>query len=124
MARSTKKATTPTIQRPPAEVLHAAELQQLQERDRQDPRPANWVLTPRSILDFILGNTALGIEPKFVGSRNSIERCIVSLATNRGLMLIGEPGTAKSYLSELLAAEFAVTPLSRSKVAQALPKTR
>jgi MoxR-like ATPase len=104
MARSTKKATTPTIQRPPAEVLHAAELQQLQERDRQDPRPANWVLTPRSILDFILGNTALGIEPKFVGSRNSIERCIVSLATNRGLMLIGEPGTAKSYLSELLAA--------------------
>ena len=28
----------------------------------------------------------------------------MALATNRGLMLIGEPGTAKSYLSELLAA--------------------
>src|SRR5262249_48408594 len=37
------------------------------------------------------------------GRRSFLERCIVALATNRGLMLIGEPGTAKSYLSELLA---------------------
>jgi MoxR-like ATPase len=44
------------------------------------------------------------MPPKFVGSRALLERCIVALATNRGLMLIGEPGTAKSYLSELLAA--------------------
>ena len=44
------------------------------------------------------------IAPKFVGRRAFLERCIVALATNRGLMLIGEPGTAKSYLSELLAA--------------------
>ena len=29
---------------------------------------------------------------------------MVSLATQRGLLLIGEPGTAKSMLSELLAA--------------------
>ena len=29
---------------------------------------------------------------------------MVALATNRGLMLVGEPGTAKSLLSELLAA--------------------
>jgi MoxR-like ATPase len=104
MARSPKKTSAPIIQRPPAEVLHAAELQKLQEHDGTNPRPGNWVLTPRSILDFILGSPELKIEPKFVGSRNSIERCIVSLATNRGLMLIGEPGTAKSYLSELLAA--------------------
>jgi MoxR-like ATPase len=104
MARSPKKTTAPIIQRPPAEMLHAAELQKLQEHDGTNPRPGNWVLTPRSILDFILGTPELKIEPKFVGSRNSIERCIVSLATNRGLMLIGEPGTAKSYLSELLAA--------------------
>jgi MoxR-like ATPase len=55
-------------------------------------------------LTFILGDEALGIRPKFVGSRRFLERCIVTLATNRGLMLIGEPGTAKSYLSELLAA--------------------
>ncbi len=52
----------------------------------------------------MLGNEALKIQPKFVGRRSFLERCIVALATNRGLMLIGEPGTAKSYLSELLTA--------------------
>ena len=52
---------------------------------------------------FVLGDEK-GVAPKFVGRRAFLERCIVSLATNRGLMLIGEPGTAKSYLSELLAA--------------------
>jgi MoxR-like ATPase len=94
----------PTLQRPPAEILHAAELQQLRDRDGESPRPQNWQLTPRSTLDFILGNPDLKISPKFVGSRSLLERCIVALATNRGLMLIGEPGTAKSYLSELLTA--------------------
>jgi MoxR-like ATPase len=92
------------IQRPPAEILHAAELLQLRDRDGTTPRPQNWQLTPRSVLDFILGNADLKIAPKFVGTRSLLERCIVALATNRGLMLIGEPGTAKSYLSELLTA--------------------
>jgi MoxR-like ATPase len=56
------------------------------------------------VLRFVLGDESFGIAPKFVGSRAMLERCVVALATNRGLMLIGEPGTAKSYLSELLAA--------------------
>src|SRR5271157_4907041 len=51
-----------------------------------------------------MGDEKQGIAPKFVGRRAFLERCIVSLATNRGLMLIGEPGTAKTYLSELMAA--------------------
>jgi MoxR-like ATPase len=33
-----------------------------------------------------------------------IERSMVTLASNRALLLVGEPGTAKSLLSELLAA--------------------
>jgi MoxR-like ATPase len=101
-----KKTTTQTatIQRPPAEILHQEELQRLYDRDADTPRPQNWYLTPRSVLDFILGNGGLNITPKFVGCRSLLERCVVALATNRGLMLIGEPGTAKSYLSELLAA--------------------
>lgn len=103
MPRS-KKTSEPQLQRPPAELLYAEELQQLRDRDSHTPRPQNWQLTPRSVLDFILGNPDLNISPKFVGSRSLLERCIVALATNRGLMLIGEPGTAKSYLSELLAA--------------------
>lgn len=92
------------LQRPPAELLHAAELETLIERDEGKPRPDGWALTPDSIVRFVLGDEELQIAPKFVGTRRFVERCIVALATNRGLMLIGEPGTAKSYLSELLAA--------------------
>ena len=92
------------LQRPPAEKLHAAELEILRNRDEDAPRPDGWHLTPDSVVRFVLGDDDLGITPKFVGTRRFVERCIVALATNRGLMLIGEPGTAKSYLSELLAA--------------------
>ena len=92
------------LQRPAAEVLYGDELKRLAERDGDAPRPEGWLLTPRSVLKFVLGDSTLNIEPKFVGEHSFIERCIVALATNRGLMMIGEPGTAKSYLSELLAA--------------------
>jgi MoxR-like ATPase len=44
------------------------------------------------------------IARKFVGERALVERCVVTLAGERGLLLVGEPGTAKSMLSELLAA--------------------
>ncbi len=98
-----KKKKIVELQRPAAETLYAEELKLLAAQDAQEPRPGGWKLTPRSVLAFILGDRQLGIEPKFVGSRSLLERCIVALATNRGLMLIGEPGTAKSYLSELLA---------------------
>jgi MoxR-like ATPase len=44
------------------------------------------------------------ITRKFYGDDSLIERCIVSLIGNRGLILVGEPGTAKSMLSELFSA--------------------
>src|SRR5262245_6624974 len=97
-------STTEALQRPAAEVLYAEELARLAAADEGQPQPGGWKLTPRSVLAFILGDAEAGIVPKFVGSRGMLERCIVALATNRGLMLIGEPGTAKSLLSELLAA--------------------
>jgi MoxR-like ATPase len=97
-------ATQPEVQRPAAELLYAEELSRLAAADGSAPKPGGWRLTPTSALRFILGDESAGIAPKFVGSRAFLERCIVALATNRGLMLIGEPGTAKSYLSELLAA--------------------
>ena len=92
------------LQRPAAEVLYAAELEKLAAHDKDRPRLKGWRLSPRSVLTFVLGDEGLGLQPKFVGSRAFLERAVVALATNRGLMLIGEPGTAKSYLSELLAA--------------------
>src|SRR5262245_35049873 len=92
------------LQRPAAEVLYGEELDRLACADAAEPRPKGWKLTPASVLKFVLGDEQEGIVPKFVGRRAFLERCIVALATNRGLMLIGEPGTAKSYLSELLAA--------------------
>lgn len=92
------------LQRPAAEVLYREELEQLAKADGSAPRPKGWRLTPASVLRFVLGDDAAKVTPKFVGRRSFLERCVVALATNRGLMLIGEPGTAKSYLSELLAA--------------------
>ena len=94
----------PNIQRPAAELQFADELCRLAQRDEGRPRPSGWKLSPQGVVAFVLGDPATGIRPKFVGSRAFVERCVVALATNRGLMLIGEPGTAKTWLSELIAA--------------------
>lgn len=92
------------LQRPAAEILYSRELAQLEQESSNQPKPPGWRLSPQAVLTFVLGDESRGLAPKFVGRRSFLERCIVSLATNRGLMLIGEPGTAKSYLSELIAA--------------------
>ncbi|EKO79184.1 hypothetical protein LEP1GSC068_1301 [Leptospira sp. Fiocruz LV3954] len=104
MNMTQKRNSLLEIQKPPAEKLYAEELERLKQRDETKPKPPGWNLSPQAVIDFVLGDANSGISPKFVGERNFIECCIVALATNRGLMLIGEPGTAKSYLSELLAA--------------------
>ncbi|MEW4369414.1 ATP-binding protein [Paenibacillus kandeliae] len=97
--------------KPPAEVLYARELQALQQEDT-GKRPPNWLLSPAYIRDFIIGRQRpaeldgemIEITRKFYGNDILIERAIVTLAGNRGLMLVGEPGTAKTMLSELLSA--------------------
>src|SRR3982751_3834117 len=91
--------------RRPAEVEYAAELAALAAADR-DARPDGWRLSPRAVRTYILGGHAGGIEirPKYLGSVRVVEIAIATLATDRALLLIGEPGTAKSWLSEHLAA--------------------
>ena len=96
---SAKKA----VQRPPAEKLHAAELSRLAKADK-GPKPPGWKLSLRAVRAFLCGDDTLGSEAKIVGNPGLVERALVSLVTMRGLMLIGEPGTAKSMLSELMAA--------------------
>lgn len=91
------------VLRQSAETVYADQLKAL-ANDDTGPRPAGWNLTPRAVRRFIVGDDKFGIKPKFVGDDPLVDRCIVSLMGRQGLMLVGEPGTAKSLLSELLAA--------------------
>ena len=96
------------ILRPAAEQRYAAELEALARWDQGNPRPQGWRLSPKAVRLFILGSQrpveGLNIGKKYLGNDALVERCIITLAGNRGLMLVGEPGTAKTMLSELLSA--------------------
>ncbi|MQS39500.1 AAA family ATPase, partial [Streptomyces katsurahamanus] len=91
---------------------YARELEFLAAYD-QGPRPPGWRMTPRAVVLFVCGSDdeplraadggRLTVSRKFVGDRALVERCVVTLAGERGLLLVGEPGTAKSMLSELLS---------------------
>jgi MoxR-like ATPase len=101
-------APTPSaggILRAPAEVLYAQELDALRAQDRY-PRPPGWKLSPRAVLTYLCGGHAgsLAITPKYIGQTRLVEIAISTLVTDRALLLIGEPGTAKSWLSEHLTA--------------------
>ncbi|MDR2917226.1 MAG: AAA family ATPase [Tannerella sp.] len=99
------------IQKPLMEMRYADELAALRQHDKE-AKPANWTLSPRAVRAFILGQKEplevkgkeIRISPKFFGDDALVERAIITLAGNRGLMLVGEPGTAKTMLSELLSA--------------------
>jgi MoxR-like ATPase len=95
-----------TILREHAEQQYAAELEAL-ARDDDRPRPPRWRLSPWAVAAYILGGR-LGdgteLTPKYIGDRRLIEVAIATLATDRGLLLIGLPGTAKSWVAEHLAA--------------------
>lgn len=116
----------PPVQVPPAEEVWASELIFLAAYDL-GARPAGWRLTPRAVVTFLVGSggeplklpalaqvpeglpRSLVIAEKFVGDRALVERSVITLAGERGLLLVGEPGTAKSMLSELLAAAISGT---------------
>jgi MoxR-like ATPase len=90
-------------QRLPAEIVYAEELDLLGKADNRT-RPPGWLLSPRAVETFVLGGRTCRVLPKFVAERKMVTRIIVALATQRGAMLVGEPGTAKSWLSELISA--------------------
>jgi MoxR-like ATPase len=100
--------TSPTILRRPAEDRFADELAALAALPGE--RPPGWKLTPRAVCTFVSGSAGRPIDGerviarKFYGDDALVERAVVGLASHRALLLIGEPGTAKSLLSELLAA--------------------
>ena len=93
--------------RRPAESRYEKELKALEAADGSNRKPAGWKLSPRAVRDFILGRREpllldgeeVRIQKKYLGNDALVERCIITLAGNRGLMLVGEPGTAKTMLS-------------------------
>jgi MoxR-like ATPase len=91
------------VARASVEEAEREELEILAKAD-DGPRPEGWRLSPRAVRSFIVGDDKLRVRRKFYGDDQLVERAIVTLMGNQGLMLVGEPGTAKSYLSELLAA--------------------
>jgi MoxR-like ATPase len=92
--------------RPHAEDKYAKELEALKKNDLGD-KPTGWTLSPQSVVDYILGTELPDgtiIEPKYIGARRSIEIAVATLATDSALLLLGVPGTAKTWLAENLAA--------------------
>ncbi len=95
-----------TALRPHAEDAYAAELKALAKTDDRF-RPTNWNLSPWAVITYLMGGTlddGTVIEPKYYGNRRIMEVAVATLATDRALMLIGIPGTAKTWVSEHLAA--------------------
>jgi MoxR-like ATPase len=111
----------PRTLRPACEILFAEELAALKSND-SGKKPAGWQLSPKSVRTFIVGSDEKSLNHDWQGNRQSIvvrrkfygddaliDRSIVTLLGNRGLLLVGEPGTAKSMLSELLSAAISGT---------------
>jgi MoxR-like ATPase len=95
-----------SLLRPHAEQVYAEELQALARADGR-LRPPSWRLSPQAVVTYLLGGvTGDGtvITPKYVGPRRLIEVAVATLATDRALLLLGVPGTAKTWVSEHLAA--------------------
>jgi MoxR-like ATPase len=99
-------ATLNAVLRQHAEQQYAEELAELARQDKQ-ARPANWRLSPWAVKTYLTGgklDDGFEVSPKYIGNARLIEIAVATLATDRALLLYGVPGTAKSWVSEHLAA--------------------
>ncbi|MCW3095221.1 MAG: ATPase associated with various cellular 5 [Chthonomonadaceae bacterium] len=98
--------STATVLRRHAEQEFAEELAELAKDDTR-PRPPNWKISPWAVATYLLGGTldnGFVVSPKYIGNRRLMEIAIATLATDRALLLLGQPGTAKTWVAEHLAA--------------------
>lgn len=89
-----------------AEQQFAEELANLQKVDQRQ-RPTNWRLSPWAVVTYLMGGTldnGFEVSAKYIGNRRLMEIAVSTLVTDRALLLYGVPGTAKSWVSEHLAA--------------------
>lgn len=89
-----------------AEQLFFEELEELKKQDT-DKRPYTWQLSPQAVVTYLMGGrlkNGFEVQPKYIGNRRLIEIAVATLTTDRALLLYGLPGTAKSWVSEHLAA--------------------
>ncbi len=100
------KVTATDVLRGTAESQYAAELAALAKADDR-PKPARWKLSPTAVVTYLMGGKLKDgtvITPKYVGNQRLMEIAVATLVTDRALLLLGVPGTAKSWVSEHLAA--------------------
>lgn len=103
---SSNNGSTADVLRQHAEQQYAHELAALAQNDDR-PKPPNWNLSPWAVTTYLLGGTLADgteITPKYIGNRRLMEVAVATLATDRALLLIGLPGTAKSWVAEHLTA--------------------
>ncbi len=103
---SQTNGTKTTQLRRAAEDAFAEELEALRGADDR-PRPPNWLLSPQAVVTYLMGgrlDSGFEVTPKYIGDRRLMEVAVATLATDRALLLLGTPGTAKSWVSEHLAA--------------------
>jgi MoxR-like ATPase len=95
-----------TILRQHAEELYAQELEELKKQD-SEKIPENWKLSPQAVVTYLMGGklkNGFEVSPKYIGNKRLMEVAVATLTTDRALLLYGLPGTAKSWVSEHLAA--------------------
>ena len=96
---------TEGVLRDHAEREYSGELAALISADDR-PKPPNWKISPQGVVTYLIGGRAgsTTITPKYVGDRRLVEVAVATLATDRALLLLGVPGTAKTWVGEHLAA--------------------
>lgn len=99
-------ASTITVLRQHAEEQFAREIEALIASDTRQ-RPPRWRMSPWAVATYLMGgklDNGVEISAKYIGNPRVIEIAVATLATDRALLLLGVPGTAKSWVSEHLAA--------------------
>jgi len=97
---------TPDILRHSAEQQFAQEIEELKKHDKH-VKPHNWEMSPNAVVTYLMGGTldnGFEVSAKYIGNQRLMEIAVATLTTDRALLLYGLPGTAKSWVSEHLAA--------------------